>query len=119
MRMIDRALYLILLAGLLTRTIGGHGNANNTLSARQLMGTAFRPATASIQKLLPSHNFQTDGQKLPSNFDPQAYLEYNPDVALGVTGLSRHEKHQHAWRHYEEYGWKEKRVYSRVPVIFG
>jgi hypothetical protein len=51
----------------------------------------------------------------PYDFDHLAYLDYNPDVraVLGETA-----NRDTAVEHYMEYGYQEKRLYTRIPVVF-
>ena len=116
---VARILLLVISSIILLYTSGSDDEDVNG-SSKNLRATVFQSASSTLrQAAAASNHIADDSREWPDTFDPEAYLDYNPDVALGLTGLSRQEKHELAWIHYEDYGWKEKRLYSRVPVVFG
>ena len=78
----------------------------------------FRPASAFARRRVlvdPQASEQPKAAATvvatPRDFDPQAYLDYNPDLSPAINITTA------AW-HYANYGHKEKRLYSRIPVAF-
>lgn len=70
---------------------------------------SYRRATATQQRSNPRNSSQV---ALPPDFDWQAYLDYNTDIrAFGVNSM------EFAAGHYLSYGYKERRVYKRIPLV--
>jgi hypothetical protein len=58
----------------------------------------------------------------PRDFDAAAYLAYNLDVAKHLpvpNGAGPQQRAAAAWAHYRRNGFKEGRIYTRIPVVLG
>jgi hypothetical protein len=58
-------------------------------------------------------------EKNQTNFDPQAYLKANPDVASGFMPGEGNRTPMDPWFHYQNYGLKEGREYTPLSTATG
>jgi hypothetical protein len=102
-----------------TSCVGHIFARNTTLFATSLPGSfpgrslkVFQPASAGGLKC----RIKTSGDpQLPCDFDYRAYMDYYPDIrkALGPRA-----SRALVAEHYMTYGYKERRMYKRIPVVF-
>jgi hypothetical protein len=85
-------------------------------AAAVAVGDDFAPAFTNPRGVIDA----SPDTEWPRDFDAAAYLAYNLDVAKQVPqGAGPEERAAAAWAHYRRSGFKEGRIYTRIPVVLG